>query len=91
MQLKECQDVLKLSFLGFNEFIPKISRGAVVNSKQWSRMEEMVEDLFQVFKRESFEYYIWKTRTFDSLPRETLQWIIKHIICCHLETKLVII
>lgn len=50
----------------------------------------MIEDLFQVFKRESFEYYILKTSMIASLPRETLEWIIKGIICCHLETKLVI-
>lgn len=50
----------------------------------------MVEDLFQVFKRESFEYYILETIVFDSLPRETLEWIIKCVICHHLKTKLVI-
>lgn len=53
-------------------------------------MEEMLKDLFQVFKREEFEYYILKASMFDSLSRETLDWIIKCIICHHLETELVI-
>lgn len=61
-----------------------------LNFKQGWRMEEMIEDLFQVSQRKEFEYYIFKASMFDSLPRNTLEWIIKCIICHHLETQLVI-
>lgn len=39
-------------------------------------MEEMIEDLFQVSKREEFGFYILKISTFDSMPRKTLESII---------------
>lgn len=43
-------------------------------------MEEMTQDLFQVSPREEFQYDILKSSMLDSLPRETLEWIIKCII-----------